>query len=258
MKIPLFWLSTAFILGIILGDVVAWTTAGWFWLALVALGGYGLLKNTFSLPEKFTQTPFLFLVFLSIFIGAFRYQLAQPQLDTNTLAFYNDDGKFYAIEGVIERNPDVRDRYTQLHIRTESLALEGLDVEQDVEGLLLARVPPDSDWHYGDRIILRGRLETPAEGEAFSYRDYLARQGVYSIIPDGEAAFVAGGQGSRILTQHFFHRRKNVNPGLPLLPGSRSLPGGGHLAGRGERYPPKCRAGLSRHRHIPCDRDFRI
>jgi hypothetical protein len=36
-------------------------------------------------------------------------------------------------------------------------------------------VPSGETWQYGDRISLTGKLETPPEEEAFSYRDYLAR-----------------------------------------------------------------------------------
>jgi competence protein ComEC len=41
-----------------------------------------------------------------------------------------------------------------------------------------------------------GDLETPPIYEGFSYRDYLARQGIYSIISRPHIELMAAGQGS--------------------------------------------------------------
>ncbi|NIM08450.1 MAG: DUF4131 domain-containing protein, partial [Planctomycetales bacterium] len=68
-----------------------------------------------------------------------------------------------------------------------------------MDGLLLARLPPGDPWRYGDRVVLTGELETPPEDDQFSYREYLARQGVYAYLPKGRAALLEPGQGSPVL-----------------------------------------------------------
>src|SRR3989304_5043759 len=50
-----------------------------------------------------------------------------------------------------------------------------------------ARLSAAVDWRYGDRLLLEGWLETPPEFESFSYRDYLARQGIYAYMPSAAA-----------------------------------------------------------------------
>jgi competence protein ComEC len=67
-----------------------------------------------------------------------------------------------------------------------------------VQGNLLARVQPYGDWHYGDRLRLQGELKTPPEGESFSYREYLARQNIYSFMTFSDVLLLGRGYGSPI------------------------------------------------------------
>jgi hypothetical protein len=48
--------------------------------------------------------------------------------------------------------------------------------------LRLVQAPPFSDFRYGDRVRAKGKLQTPTDSGDFSYCEYLARQGVYSIM----------------------------------------------------------------------------
>jgi competence protein ComEC len=65
-----------------------------------------------------------------------------------------------------------------------------------VRGLVLVRLDPDAFFHYGDRLLLHGFLETPPTADDFSYRDYLARQGVYSYMGNARATRIESGQGN--------------------------------------------------------------
>lgn len=42
------------------------------------------------------------------------------------------------------------------------------------------QAPLFTDFRYGDRIRAEGKLQTPTDSADFSYREYLARQNVYS------------------------------------------------------------------------------
>ena len=82
--------------------------------------------------------------------------------------------------------------------RLQVSELDAGDGPVAVRGLVLARIAPNQDSHYGDILRLRGRLETPPSNEDFSYRDYLARQGIRSYMPirRGHAAAGTGRQSS--------------------------------------------------------------
>jgi competence protein ComEC len=90
----------------------------------------------------------------------------------------------------------VRDTYTNLRLEMGTLQPVQNDQSLPVKGLVLAKVSPGGEWQYGDRLRLTGKLETPPEEEAFSYREYLARQGVYSTITPTEVSLIAAHQGN--------------------------------------------------------------
>lgn len=68
-----------------------------------------------------------------------------------------------------------------------------------MHGLVLLRAPRFGEWAYGDRLRAFGALETPPVFETFSYRDYLARQGIHSLMPDASVTLIATRQANPIL-----------------------------------------------------------
>jgi competence protein ComEC len=135
---------------------------------------------------------------IALCLGASRYQSAIPDLTNPAfIANYNDSDVSWEVTGLIDAPPDVRDTYINLRIQAESLNPYRTDAEpRAVTGLILARVDHGTEFRYGDRLTLRGYLETPPENEDFSYRDYLTRQGVYSLMRGYNATVLASGQGN--------------------------------------------------------------
>jgi len=82
------------------------------------------------------------------------------------------------VEGVVIAKPDVRDTYTNLRVEADKLIITDRPT-RTVHGLVLVVAPPFSDYRYGDQLRIEGKLQTSTDSD-FSYRDYLARQGVYS------------------------------------------------------------------------------
>ncbi len=173
----------------------------WAWLILAGLAGGGL----FLLRTKARLRSSLAAV-VALALGGMRYQLAQPPIsDTASLARYNDVGEV-ALEGVVWDDPDVRDTRTDLRIQVDTLLLPNTQTPVPVHGLALIYAPRfsdsrlsatgDGEFHYGDRLRVFGMLETPPVFEDFSYRDYLARQGVYSQVRQARVTFLAGRRGN--------------------------------------------------------------
>lgn len=195
---PLFWLSLAFLLGILLAGAASLPVSIWLFLAATALL-LGLLWRflTHSLDLTSLAKDILFVTaFLVIFfLGAARYQTAAPVFDAFDLAWYNDRDYDTLVTAWVTEPPDRRDNYATLRLRATSIDTgDGADLT--VDGLLLARVDPNEEFHYGEIIRLRGRLKTPPENEEFSYRDYLAQQGVYSIMTSADVTRLPGEQGN--------------------------------------------------------------
>jgi competence protein ComEC len=139
---------------------------------------------------------------LALLAGGARLLWATPHFGPDDLAYYNDSGKVRLV-GVVADEPDVRDTYQNLRLHAESLAMVSSDGdaepgedERSVKGLVLVRAPRYPERAYGERLAVSGELETPPVFEGFDYRDYLARQGVYSTIRRPGIELIEAGQGS--------------------------------------------------------------
>ena len=213
---PLLWLSLAFLTGILLGANLHLPAYAWLGLAglalVIGLIGYiwrrrsstpllssrwSLLTDNFLLiSSRLPPLPYPFIL-LFLFLGAARYQYAQPNLSApDFIAAFNDSGEVLAVQGTLLELPEVRDQYTQLRLRLEGIQPSGSADFQPVKGTLLARSYQPGDWHYGDRLVVEGGLETPPEEDDFSYREYLAQQRIYSWMPSAKVSLIAAGQGN--------------------------------------------------------------
>lgn len=129
---------------------------------------------------------------LFLLLGALRYQAATPSFDEGDLAYYNGRGQV-TVTGVVVEQPDVRERYVNL--RMASGHLELADEGRDVSGLVLVQTARYPSYTYGDKLEIRGEIQTPPEYEDFSYRDYLARQGIYSMMRRSQITLLSRGHG---------------------------------------------------------------
>lgn len=132
------------------------------------------------------------LMFLAL--GALR-MAAVPS--TSGIAAYNDLGGM-TIEGVVVAEPDRRDDRVQLRIAAETVTRAGATTPTD--GLVLVYAPPLTDTRYGDRIAATGLLFTPGESDRFSYADYLARSGVYSLMRESSVEVLQPAAHTDLLT----------------------------------------------------------
>ena len=114
---------------------------------------------------------------------------------TSDLATYNDLGGM-TIAGVVVGEPDRRDDRVQLRIAASTVTRAGTTTPTD--GLVLVDAPPLSDARYGDTVSATGLLRTPGASDRFSYADYLARSGVYSIMQEVAVVVTARSGGGVI------------------------------------------------------------
>ena len=93
---------------------------------------------------------------LGLFLGASRYQMTVPNFDAYHIAFYNDRDYDLFVTGTLAEPPDYRDNYTNLRLKVTNV--DTGDRLLPAEGLLLARVPSNQVYHYGDIVRLRGKV----------------------------------------------------------------------------------------------------
>ena len=158
---------------------------------LLALGALGLYRHS---PGAKTGA----VLGLALAAGAFRFAFFQPTFDETHIAFYNDTPAPVRLTGLVVDEPDVRDHYINLRLQAESLQ-QG-EAARPVDGLVLVRAPRYPLRFYGDRLTVTGRLETPPVFEDFSYKDYLARFGIHSMVRRPSLELVDSRQGSPFWT----------------------------------------------------------
>ena len=153
---------------------------------------------------------------LTLTLGAGRLLLALPHFDETSLATYNDVGRV-TLEGVVVGEPDEREYYTNLRVQAERLTLPD-GSELDVDGLVLVKTDRYPQRHYGDRVRVEGRLEEPPVFEEFSYREYLARQGIHSLIRRAQITPLAENQAIPLLYYLFTFKRHAQSVIARILP----------------------------------------
>ena len=180
---------------------------GCAWLAGVLLGSLLHLPSSFvglliSLPlaslllwRKVWPVRLISACFLFFLLGILRFSISAPlqSFGEGHIAHYNDQG-WVKIEGIVSGEPDVRDTYTNLRVAVSKIEVDGQ--KREVTGTVLVRAPRYPEYDYGDELQIEGLLETPPELEDFSYREYLARQGVYSMLRRPQIRLTDRGQGS--------------------------------------------------------------
>ncbi len=204
----LIYLGIAWLAGIFLGFLLNLP------VLFVALVGLVPLVSLFLWREN-SQVRLASLCALALLLGAWRYSSAVPHFDEGSLAYYNGQG-WVRLTGVVRGEPDVRDTYTNLWVAAESLVLA--DQECPVTGTVLVRVPRYPEYRYGDRLEIEGLLETPPEFEDFSYRDYLARQGVHSLLRRPHINLLARDQGNFFYAQLYAFKGRAQTTIARLLP----------------------------------------
>jgi competence protein ComEC len=209
--VTLFWLGIAWLLGIALGDSTQ--LVSWQWLILSAGCLFGIV-----IFRKQTHFRKLFLLLLMLGLGAARFQLSNNMLDQNHIAWYNDSGTYATLRGTIIKPPDVRDTYIGLHVEVEKIRIGDETISSPIEGQILVRTSRFENWSYGDYILIKGFLETPPEFETFSYREYLARQGIFSLVSNANVKLLESGNGNPLIKSIYTLRKHALSTIQRLFP----------------------------------------
>jgi len=191
-EVTLVYLSLAWLFGIYLASRAAFPAHLFLLISLVPL-------LALIVGRRHQRVRVLSSLMLSLCLGAARYQVARPEARLSALATYNDHGPVL-IQGTVVAYPDVRATSINLRVRVRRLRLLEVPESQagwrDVDGLVLVQTARYPEWSYGDELEINGLLERPPELEDFSYRDYLARQGIASIMRRAQVMRLAQGKGS--------------------------------------------------------------
>ncbi|MDP2926619.1 MAG: ComEC/Rec2 family competence protein [bacterium] len=183
-----FWSCLAFIVGIFISSFVNLPP-----VLLVAVFLFGL--TSFCLFWVDRRLVFLGLLVLALALGVFRYQLEADRIFKSELGKFNDGQDSIGITGVIEDDPQAKEKSQQFQIRVE-------------KEKVLVIAPKYPSYHYGDKIKITGQLKTPENFEGFNYQGYLQKERVYSIMIFPRIELLASEQGNPVRQNLFNFKNK--------------------------------------------------
>ncbi len=137
----------------------------------------------------------LCLLFLAL--GIWRHQQIESRIMNDELRKYNDLNQNITLIGAVSNEPDIREKSIKLTINTKQLTVNNEQVDMGGKVLIVAWRYPE--YNYGDKLKITGKLESPAEDiDGFNYRDYLKKDGIYSIVSWPEIELLEKGIPSSI------------------------------------------------------------
>jgi competence protein ComEC len=224
------YLGISWLVGIWLASLFTVQPISWF------VGGVLLFLTAVPLRRRRPES-LLLACCAALCFGAARYALAQPRIDENHVAYYNDFAAEVGLQGTVVKEPDVRDRYVNLRVAAERITFAD-GASQVVAGDVLVRANRFPVIPYGAQVTVNGRLQTPPEDADFSYKDYLARQGVHSTMPQAQVSILAEGQGNPLLHTVFAIKQKAQDAINQLIPDPEAALLSGILLGNDNGIPP--------------------
>ena len=124
----------------------------------------------------------------------------------NEFKNFNDNEEISFL-GTVSGEPDVRQNTTRLTV-------DNVEIDsRQVEGKILVVKSKYPEYQYGDELKIKGILKTPETFEGFNYRNYLAKDGVYSIVYYPEIELAKRNQGN-ILYKFLFLLKNKLKESL--------------------------------------------
>lgn len=187
---PFFWISTAFLFGILLSKTGNLSAQFWAVCTLVYTAAAAGILLRWRRPVcasrfqpgiciPYTRLPAIVLPAF-LLLGGWRFAAHLPSSDNSIHTSIQTAG-WMTVTGRVAADPDVREKSTLLEVQvTDFQADDGRQVSSAEK--LLVVTGKDLCFEFGDIVTLRGKPVLPQEDEDFSYRAYLSGRGIYTIL----------------------------------------------------------------------------
>ena len=169
----LFYLSISFIVGIFIGSMVKIPHI--FLWGFLFVGILIIFVSLFLQKNKFIVTGFC--LFLLV-VGILRIQISEFNIENNELRKLNDKGEI-SLTGVVIKESDIRDNSQKLKIEIKN-----------PKGIILVTTNRYPEYKYLDEVKITGDIKTPNETEDFSYKNYLMKDHIYSVMDFPKIVFL--------------------------------------------------------------------
>jgi len=167
----LFFICVVFVVGIFLESLLR-VSQYILWIFLLAgvvliLLRY-MLRNSLRNQEDCLLVAGFCLMFLVL--GVLRMQISEFNIVNDKLSKFNDAGEI-TLAGTVINEPKLKDNSQSLKVKVD-----------EYKDMILVTVKRYPEYKYLDQVELIGELETPMETEDFSYKNYLLKDHIYSVM----------------------------------------------------------------------------
>ncbi|MFC1810315.1 ComEC/Rec2 family competence protein [Patescibacteria group bacterium] len=163
----------------------------------------------------FSCQDFLLLVCLMFFLlGFVRMYFVHPNINEESIHFYQHEEIYREIEGVIVENPDRRREKANYILDAQRLFINERWIE--VQGRILFSMDLYPEFQYGDKVKIKGKIVEPMEFDTFSYKNYLSLFKVYSVMYYPRVEMISRNNGNMFFAG-LFKMKKNFEGQLNKL-----------------------------------------
>lgn len=106
---------------------------------------------------------------LFLALGVLRLQITEFSIENDPFKKLHDSGKKVFLIGRVAAEPDIRD------------SLQRLRIDVNGSAILVATVPYP-EYQYLDKVNVTGQLKSPPRLQNFNYKNYLLKEGIYSVM----------------------------------------------------------------------------
>ncbi|MFQ6050039.1 MAG: ComEC/Rec2 family competence protein, partial [Candidatus Paceibacterales bacterium] len=215
----LLYFCLSFILGIFLNSVMPISQIlllGVFTPHIILCGGLILGILLISVFWRYKRLVVIGFCILLLVAGIWRHQAALLRILNNELRSLNNREEKIELIGVIVAEPDIREKSTKLTIEVEEIKTENGSPE--IEGRVLVTAWKYPQYQYGNKLKITGRLEEPQTFEGFNYKDYLAKDGIYSVMYFPKIELIGKGFGNSVIRTLFSFKnelKESLNRAMP-------------------------------------------
>jgi len=172
-----FYFCLSFIFGIFFESIIKIPQV-FLWAFLLS----GVSVIFISLIKGKNSATVLGFCFLFLALGVLRTQISEFNIADDKLSQFNGKGEI-VLAGVISGEPDARDTFQKIKV----------DVGGSTVLVTTGRYP---EHKYLDRVKIIGKLEAPGETEDFSYKNYLMKDHIYSVMNFPEVESLGKAEGN--------------------------------------------------------------
>jgi len=186
-----FFFCLSFIFGIFLSSIIVIPQL--FILGFLILGIFLI-----SLFWKRKKPVIIGFSIFFLVLGIWRFQQADLRAENNDLRKHVNQEQKIILSGIVASEPKTGTNNSKITLKTEQLIYDNQQIA--VSGLVLINTGRYPKYLYGDRIKARGFLKAPSEDiNGFNYKNYLKKEGIYSIMDYPEIELIGKGFGNPLM-----------------------------------------------------------